>query len=407
MLLIKLAWRNILRNKKRMIPAGLAIAIGLAALMALDGLVAGMKNNMIINATNTFIGHGQIHAKGFRQTMETENIIKNIKSITAGLNKEKEVKAYTLRTENFAMLSSASGVESIILFGIDPEKETAVSQIKDVIIKGDFLENDDLSRILIGKKLAEILDLTIGDRIVLTVAQAETGELSQELFRVGGIFKFSIRQLDSGAAFINIDKSRKMLGIGGGAHGIVLKFNKLSDIENPLLNFWARYSTKGNEALTWKEILPGIEGAVKMSSFSTLIMGVLLLAVVAVVVMNTLFMSLYERMREFGILRAIGTRPSRMTAMILAEACVLCLISIIIGLISGCMINGIASVIGIDYTGLEMGNITFREPIRPVITLKQLTLFPVFVFIFTLIAAVFPALNAAKLAPAEAMKQKY
>ncbi len=406
MLLIKLGWRNILRNKKRMLPAGLAIAVGLAALIALDALVVGMKENMIINATNTFLGHGQIHAKGFKETFEADNIIKNFKKTVSGLNSEEKIASYTIRTETVGMLSSALNVETVMIFGIDPETEKNISQIKTVITKGKFLEKSNQNGLLIGEKLALLVEANIGDRIVITVAQAKTGELSQELFRVSGIFKFSIKEMDAKTAFINLDKSRKLLGIGENAHEIAFKFNKLSDMDDPLLNFWARYSDFGNEALPWTKLLPGIKAVISMSSFATLIMGGLLFAVVALVVMNTLFMSLYERMREFGILRAIGTRPFRMAAMILVEAGVLCLLGIAGGIVLGLTLSGIASITGIDYTGMEMGSITFREPIRPVISFKQITLLPACVAVFTLLAAVFPAISAAKLTPAEAMKKR-
>ena len=406
MLLIKLGWRNILRNKKRMLPAVLAIAVGLAAFIAMDALVVGMKENMIVNATNTFLGHGQIHAKGFKQTFEADNIIKDFKKTVSGLNSEENIKAYTIRTETVGMLSSALNVETVIIFGINPETEKNISQIETVITKGKFLEKSNQNGLLIGEELSRLLEANIGDRIVITVAQAKTGELSQELFRVSGIFKFSTKAMDAKIAFINLDTSRKLLGIGDNAHEVAFKFNKISDMDDPLLNFWSRYSDSGNEALPWSELLPGIKAAIAMSSFTTLIMGGLLFAIVALVVMNTLFMSLFERMQEFGILRAIGTRPFRMAAMILSEAGVLCLLGIAAGIVLGVSLTGIVSVTGIDYTGMEMGSITFREPIRPVLSLKQVVLFPVCVAFFTLLAAVFPAISAARLTPAEAMKKR-
>ena len=405
MLFIKLGWRNILRNKKRMALAGLAITIGMAALIILNALVAGMNNNMITNATNTYLGHGQIHARDFKQTFETRNTIKDLPQVLSSLEAEKSIESSTLRTQSFSMLSSAFNVESVFLFGINPKTEINISQTKDVIIKGKFLSENNQNEILIGKNLSEALDVEPGDRIVLTVAKAESGELSQDLFRVGGIFLFNIRELDRGIAFININKSQELLGIGKNVHEIAFKFHKLEAIEDPVIDFWNRYSGNGNEALSWKELLPGIDAAMKMSSFFSLFIGMALLAVVAIVVMNTLFMSLYERMYEFGVLRAIGTRPFSMALMIISEACVLSVISIISGLIIGIAISWLTSVAGIDYVGLEMGSVTFREPIRPVISLEHLILFPIYVFIFTMAAAIFPAIHAAKLTPAEAMKR--
>ena len=404
MLLVKLGWRNILRNKKKMLPAGLAITVGLAALIFLDALVIGMNENMIINATNTFSGNGQIHARGFTKTFETEKTVNHIDRLVSRLRSEDSIRNFTMRAQTYGMLSSPSNVESVILFGICPETERDISEIDEAVIEGEFLNDGDTGKVLIGKKLSEMLDVRLGDRIVLTVAQAGSGELAQELFRVGGIFRFNIRAMDRGTAFISLKKSQELLGIGQNVHEVVLKFHHLADIEDPEIDFWNRYSVDGNEALSWKDLVPGLEAAFKMSKFSSLLMGGLLFIIVVVVVMNTLFMSLYERMFEFGVLRAIGTRPIRMASMILAEAGVLSVISIVLGAAMGVAISYLTSITGIDYTGLELAGVTFREPIRPVTTVGQLTLFPACVFVFTIVAAIFPALHAARLTPAEAMK---
>ena len=384
----------------------LAVTVGLAALIFLDAFCMGMNANMILNVTNTFSGDGQIHAKGFRESFETENSIKNLNKILSKLSSDDLVKSFSLRTQNYCMLSSPYDIRPVVLFGIDPGSERDISQIDEAIIRGGFLRNDNLNQILIGKRLSQLLNIDIGDRIVVTMAQAQTGDLSQELFRVGGIFRFNVREMDTNIAFINLKKAQQLLVIGQNVHEIALKFHNMTDKKGLPLDYWERYSIDENEAVSWKELIPGIEATISIAEFATAIMGFLLFAVVAVVVMNTLFMSLYERMYEFGVLRAIGTRPSRMAAMILVEAGVLCLVGIILGLIIGVSISHVLSIVGIDYVGVEMGGITLTEPIRPVITLRQLTLFPISVFMFTILAAIWPAIHAARLTPAIAMKKR-
>ncbi|MDY6853153.1 MAG: FtsX-like permease family protein [Thermodesulfobacteriota bacterium] len=405
MLLVKIGWRNILRNKKKMMPAGLAIMVSLAGLIFLDALFIGMNENMIGNATDTFLGNGQIHARDFTDTLETEKTINHIERVVSQLSFEDSIRGFTMRTQTYGMLSSPSNVESVVLVGICPETERDMSKIDEAVIEGEFLNDDDTEKVLIGKKLSEMLDVRLHDRIVITVAQVKSGELAQELFRVGGIFRFNIRAMDRGIAFISLKKSQELLGIGQNVHEVVLKFHRLADVQDRGIDFWNRYSVDGNEALSWKDLLPGLEAAFKMSRFSSFLMGGLLFIIVVIVVMNTLFMSLYERMFEFGILRAIGTRPIRMASMILVEAGLLSVVSILLGSALGVAISYIVSITGVDYTGLELAGVTFREPIRPVTTVWQLTLFPICVFVFTLVAAIFPALHASRLIPAEAMKE--
>ena len=182
----------------------------------------------------------------------------------------------------------------------------------------------------------------------------------------------------------------------------VVPFDQVLRAERPA--FQSRYSQRDNEALGWKALMPQLDAAVQMSSFSSFVVGFILFAVVSLGIMNTLFMSLYERMFEFGVLRAIGTRPVRIGLMILFEAGALSIISIALGLCIGMSITWYYSVQGIDYVGIEFAGVTFRDLIYPVLDTRQFTLFPIGVFFFTLVAGLYPAIYAARLTPARAMQ---
>ena len=129
---------------------------------------------------------------------------------------------FSPRTVSFGMLSSTAGVNSVMLYGIDPDREKNISMIDEAIRQGEYLDIESKRQILIGIKAAETLEVELGDRIILTVAQAETGELSQEMFRLSGIFQMGIREADSGMAFINIKKAQQLLAIGNRSHEIAL-----------------------------------------------------------------------------------------------------------------------------------------------------------------------------------------
>jgi ABC-type antimicrobial peptide transport system permease subunit len=169
--------------------------------------------------------------------------------------------------------------------------------------------------------------------------------------------------------------------------------------------FYDRYSYDGNLVEGWSEILPQLEAALQMSQFSTYIVGLVLFAVVSLGIINTLFMSLHERMFEFGVMRAVGTQPIGMARLILLEAAALALISVLLGIILGWLVTSIVAQHGIDYSGIEFAGATFREPLYPVLQTDQFIRFPIMVFLFTLIVAVYPAWSAAKLNPADAMRK--
>jgi putative ABC transport system permease protein len=404
-ILLKLAWRNILRNKRRTFLSGLAVGIGLASMMFVDGLFTGMLDSMVRTATDTFLGQGQIHAKGFTDTLEVEKTIKHSRQLLKDLSSEEVITHFSPRTASFSMLSSAGGVQSVMLYGIDPDYERDISMVDDAITKGAYLDNSKKGLILIGSKTAETLEVDVGDRVVVTVAQAHTGELSQEMFRVGGIFHMGIREADSGLAFIDLKSAQNILGLKDEVHEIALSFKSLEMAGDPTLPFWKKYSKNGNKAIGWKEMVPQLNSVIEMSHISTAITLFLVFGIVGLTIMNSLFMSLYERMFEFGVLRAIGTRPIRMAAIILLEALSLSVISMIIGLIIGFGVTKYFSVHGIDYTGIEFAGVTITNLIFPVFTFEQYTLYPLLTIAFSLLAALYPAVFAAKLTPARAMRR--
>lgn len=401
----KLAWRNIFRNKRRTFIAGTAIGIGLAAMIFVDALWDGMEENMIRTVTSTFTGEAQIHAEGFRETHEVERTIKHIEGVTAGLKNEQSVERFTLRAMSFGMISSPANLSSMLLVGVKPETEREISRIDDAIVKGTFFAGDDPQNLLIGSKLAEILDVDLGDRVVITVAQAETGDLSQEMFRISGIYRFNTDEMDKGMAFVRLEKAQKMLNIGKRAHEIAIDFTNRAFARNEQNPFWPKYSQGGNEALGWPGLFPELKAMFAWSQYTILFISIILFAIIALGIVNTLFMALYERMFEFGVLRAIGTRPFGIWRMILSEAGSLAILSIGLGMVLGFALTFVFTRIGIDYRGIEMGGMTVQDLIYPILHIRQFIVYPIWVLIFTIIVGIYPATYAARLKPADAMRK--
>ena len=403
---IKLAFRNFMRNKRRALIAGTAIGIGLASIIFTDALVIGMKNNMIDSATESFLGEAQIHRQGFRESYDVEKTIIDPIKVTDELSHDPLVSKYSRRALSFAMITSPANVSAVTMVGVDPPAEKYLSQVDDALIAGSYFANNDPHDILIGSELADLLEVELGSRIVLTVAQANTGDLSQEMFRVSGIYKFGIKQMDRMMAFILLPQAQRMLGIADNYHEIAVKFVNRDIAQDEKSPFWQKYSQNGNEAVSWTVLLPEVKAAFELSQFSTFIVGLILFGVVALGIINTLFMSLHERMFEFGVLRAVGTRASVMARLIVFEAGALAVFSIILGVILGLAITIIMMKVGIDYTGIEFSGVTFKV-IYPVLEAKQFILYPIAVFIFTVLIGFYPALYAAKISPANAMRRSF
>ena len=407
LILTKLAWKNIFRNKRRTIIASTAMGIGLAALIFVDAFWMGMEQNMIKTATASFLGDAQIHREGFRGEREVSLIIRALDELTANLAEEPIVGHFTQRTLAPGMITSPANVSAINLVGVYPPTEKFLSKVDDAITEGAYFEGDNSRDMVIGTKLAEVLEVGLGHRVVVTVAQAKSGEISQEMFRISGIYHFADEEMNRGMVFVRIDKAQQMLAIGNGVHEIALKFTSLAYAQDSALPFWGAYSQHGNEALSWTEILPQLEAILKMSRTSKYIMGIVLFGVVVFGIVNTLFMSLYERMFEFGVLRAVGTRPLRMAQVILFEAGALAIVSIVLGATLGWLVTAIFVHRGIDYTGIEMMGVTMQELIHPIMAVRQFILYPIWIFVFTIIAGLYPARYVAKMTPVDAMRRSF
>ncbi|MFH1686032.1 MAG: FtsX-like permease family protein [bacterium] len=407
MLFVKLAWRNLFRNKRRTILAGTAIGIGLASLIVVDALMLGTETNMIHSATGSFMGQGQIHGENYRATLEREYVITDPTTVLTELQQDSTVAHFTPRAMSFAMISSPANVVAGTMIGVVPQTERHLSQFDEALIEGEYFQGDSRYDLLIGYKLAELLEVALGDRVVITVAKAHTGELSQEMFRISGIYNFNTEELDRAMAIVRLPVAQNMLGLEGQAHEIAVTIVK-DGIENaPAHEFRARYSTAGNEALGWRELMPQFSNVLEMTGLSTLIIGVVLFALVALGIINTLFMSLYERMFEFGVMRAVGTRPFGIGRVVAYEAAALAVVSILFGALLGWFVTYILLQYGIDYSGIEFAGVTFRERLYPELELRQFTLFPVLVFVFTVVVGLYPAGYAARMNAAEAMRRSF
>ena len=404
---VKLAWRNLLRNKRRSLIAGTAIGIGLASLIFVDALVIGMERNMVETATATFLGEGEIQRAGFRSTQQADLTINQPDWMTDQLKQEKIIQSFSRRVLTYAVISSPADMCSIELAGIEPEKERAISEIDEAVFEGSYFAGNGVRDIVIGSKLAEALEAGLGDRLVVTVSQAGTGMLAQDLFRVSGIFRFGISEMDRGMAFIRLQKAQELLNIGKNVHSIVLKFRDPANGSDPSLPFWEKYSRFGNKASGWPVIMPKLSAVFQLSRFSIYLVGLILFAVVALGIINTLFMSIHERMFEFGVLRAVGTRPFGIAKLIICEAGSLAVLSNALGCSLAFLITAAVAGTGIDYTGIEYVGVTFRKLIYPVLNVRQFIEYPLWVFIFTLFAGIYPAIHAARMSPSEAMRRSF
>jgi len=405
-MLLKLAWRNLWRNRTRTWLSALVIAIGLVAMIFMDTMMVGMNTNMVKNATDSLMGHAQMHALGFRDEQDVKLTINDLDQALLQLEKHPDLKARSLRIVTQSMLSSSGGGEPVLSLGVDPEEEQLLSKFDEAIIEGEYLDSVSGQKLILGWKLAEKLELGLGDRLVLTAADAESGEMVQELFRLSGIFKTGEEKMDASMVLVARKTLQSMLKLEGRIHQIALRYSKLTQDGIPVNPLKKPDDSSKNELLLWTELMPSLYMISQMTDLSMAIMGTILFLIIALGITNTLLMGLYERMFEFGVIKSIGTTPWQAARIMFFEAVCLGFVSIIVGLILALFVTALFANYGIDYIGIEFSGVTFQEKIYPSYKWSRLVLYPFMSLGFTLLASLYPAFKLWKMLPVEALRKR-
>lgn len=399
-----LALRNLARNRRRTLLTAMIISLSLTALILTDGVIAAMGDTLVRSATRLYGGDAQVHQRDYLAARDESLTLSQPAALLQQLDQHSLVEVATPRALALGMVSSSASNRAVQVTGIDARREAQVSKLESVIVAGDYLTDDGaLTQILIGERLAQLLAADLGDRLVLSVYNQREQTSDQQLFRVSGIFRFGSREFDENSVFILLPRAQQMLGLGEQVHEIAFNLRQASLAGNADLPLFAQLSNEQRIAQGWPQLMPQLTGMLEMTQYSTLIVGFILFVLSALGVINGLFMSIYERSWEFGVLLAIGTRRSRLFQLIMAEGLLLGLGAIVLGLVLGVTVTLLVAHIGIDYGGMEVAGVALNEMIRPQLTLSHLLTLPIWVLLLTLLACLYPAAHAARLVPARVL----
>ena len=405
MLTFKLAIRNLFRNTRRTILTAILISFSLMALIMADGLMLGMKDLLVSSLTKNLVGEAQLHRKGFRDNFDVDLYFTGTDDLVADLRGRPEVTEVASRVLSGGMVSSSYNVATGMVFGIDAEAEARIGNIKKAIIEGQYLTGER-GEIMLGRPMAELLEVSLGDRIVITLSEADGGDLSQALFRVSGIYYFGLREIDHNTVFINADQARQAVGISADAsHELVMVFEDSSVSREKTSTVFDDFNNEQLELKSWMELNEDIAIMLELFGLSTLIIGSILFLLASLGVINSMFMSIYERLYEFGVARAIGTTPWQLAQLILCEALLLGIGSCLFGGVIGYGLISYTTLHGLPLGEFEMSGIALSGNIATQMQLSQFTDLPFYIILLTLVAALYPARFASKIVPTEALSR--
>jgi len=404
---LQLGWRNIWRNSRRTVVILTAVVIGVWCMITLGALMRGMIDQMVRNGIATLTGHIQVHSRGYRNDPVIENSIVDPRSLEHALRELLPAGArWSSRVRVNAVASNARHSGGVVLVGIDPAAEAAVSFIGDAIAQGRYLKAEDKNAIIIGNALADEFETRLGHKLIV-MSQGSDREIASRAFRIIGTFRAELEATEKQFVFVTMGASQQMLKLEKGISEVSILLPEYRKADEVTAALQHTLPSEDYEVSTWKELLPLLTAYLAISENFLYLWFLVVFVAMGFGVVNTTLMAVFERVREFGLLKALGMKPRWIVREVLTESCLLLILGMAIGNIFGLLTSFALSGGGIDLSALAAGMEYFGAPriIYPVISGKDLVMANAVVFILGLLVSCYPAIKAARFTPVEAMAQ--
>ncbi len=403
MIILKIAFRNIFRQKRRSILTALSMFGGFFLSAFFIGFSDGSYNQIISMFTRNNLGHIQIHEKNYLDKPSLYKTINNYGEISEKLSGIKKVESFSPRIYSAGIASVGDKSTGVKITGLDQKSEIATTNFNKKIIRGDLFSSPDSYEVILGEGLAKTLKAEIGKELVV-ISQGADGSIANDLFKIVGLSRSGNDMEDRITMYIPLASAQEFFVLGGRIHEIAIIVDDLKDVAE--VNEIISENINSDELAVdpWQVFAKSFYNAMKADVAGMWVMLLIIMFVVAVGVLNTVLMSVLERRREYGILKAMGTKPKDIIKLILTEINILALICIVLGSIAGIGINYIFSKHGISlpepitYGGMKFQYMTSE------INLRSFIIPGIIVFLSATVVGFFPALKAARTDPAKAMR---
>lgn len=400
--ILKMAFRDLGRNRRRSFFSALAVGGGLALLILMSSVIEGEMGSALESAIKLQTGHIQIRAATYdenKSSLKWEDLVTNPDEIAGQIAALNQVKAATPRLYASGFLSSGTQSASAKITGIDP-LSPASDPYREGVISGNYLSPDDRDAVLIGKPMAEKLNLKVGDNVGLSLNTAD-GNVQDQTFIVKGIYTTGTYGFDSGTVFLPLAKAQAMTQTENHASTIFVLLNDtaLTDTVAPALSVSPNLEIK-----TWKDLNTLFVEYETFAQSYIAIFYMIILAISASVIINTLIMSVYERTREIGILSAIGMRGGRIMMLFLAESSMLAIGGVVMGLIIGVLGTLYFNINGFYIGDMGLSGMAIADTIYAKLTVDNLINLTILTFVVTMLAGLYPAVMASRMQPVEALR---
>lgn len=403
-MIFSVAWRNIWRNKVRSLVVIFAIAIGLYAGVWSAAFMKGMMNQRIDKVIKTELSNIQIHNPEFRKTSEFANYMDNASALADQISTIENVKGASNRIVIQSMVASAETAAGVVIMGVDPEKESLVTNLNTKIIDGAYFEGIKKNPVVIGKKLAEKLNVKLRSKIVITIQDLENN-ITAGAFRIAGIYTTNNNIYDESHIFVKYSDLQNITEFPSGAgHEIAISIENNDHLQEVQQQVSALADEL--EVMNWKELSPEMSYLTETMDMYMYIFIIIILLALLFGIINTMLMVVMERTKEIGMLMAVGMQKFKIFSMIVIESILLSLVGGIVGIIIGAAVAKIRSNHPVDLSMWAKGYEALGYDAFVYLSLEPALLFnvAVMVIITGVIAALYPAYKALKNDPADALR---
>lgn len=408
--LARVAWRNLWRHKRRSLITASAMAVALAMCLAMIAITDGMFSKMFEVLVEQQLGHAQVHHPDYPAKKVLYDTIADVSDVLATVDGVEGTVAAAPRLNGFALVGGASDSAGGQLVGIDPARERLVGPLAERVEVGAFLDDAPAREALVGIGLAEELRVGVGDEIVV-VTQASDGSMGNDVYRVRGVVKTGATLLDRGGVWLHLADLQELLVLPDQAHGIQLLTTDADAVPDYAARVREAVGDERRHVQAWWEVSPQTAEMMEMRDASAVIVLGLVFVVAAFGIANTMMMSVFERTRELGVLKAIGLRPGRMVLLIVIESVFLAAVAAAIGLVLGGAIDLYLVTKGMIFSasaeeGMSFLGVTFDPVIKGEVRADGVITTVVALFLVTVLASLWPAARAARLRPVEAIRSE-
>ncbi len=329
-MLVKLAWRNLWRNKRRSVITISAIVFAVVLSVLLDSVKKGLLDKMKENVVGFYHGYVQVHRNGYWKDQTLDNSFDYDTLLTASLHQRRGVEQVIPRLESFVLAASESRSKGSMLVGIHPEKENAVTALKSKLIAGDYLQLGDRG-VMITEGLADYLKLGLNDSLVV-LGQGYHGVSAAGKYPIRGLIKFGSPELNKGLIYLSIWESQHLFGADNKVTALVLK---LKDIEEAQLTARELGDALDEEfeIMSWQQLLPELDQVIQGEEAENIIFQAVLYILIAFGIFGTVLMMTMERKFEFGVLVAIGMKKGKLSLVVVLENVLLSVLGALVGIL--------------------------------------------------------------------------